>query len=117
MVVVKVLDKIVHVLEITRRAPVPLAHSDLLLAIVVVLRHARVVVWRCRHRTIGVLGQLFFLVWRHDVDVCRGRRGRADIQTWSLAGPLVVVGRGFVAEMAAALYILGKVVAAVLGEV
>lgn len=43
VVIVEMLDQLVHVVKIAGCASVPLADGDLLLAVVVVLRHARVV--------------------------------------------------------------------------
>jgi hypothetical protein len=69
VIVVEMLDQVVHVLEITRCAAVPLADGDLFLAVVVVLRHARVVVWRRGNRAIRVFRQIALFFGRHRVDV------------------------------------------------
>jgi hypothetical protein len=112
VIVVEMLDQVVHVLEITRCAAVPLADGDLFLAVVVVLRHARVVVWRRGNRAIRVFRQIALFFGRHRVDV-RWWRWRANVQTWSLAWARVVVRSGFVL---AAFDVFGKIIAAVLGE-
>jgi hypothetical protein len=58
VVLVQVLDKIIHILEITRLAAFPQTHGHLILGLVVVGRHAWVVavpvVWRRRHGAICV---------------------------------------------------------------
>lgn len=114
VVLVEMLNQVVHVLHVSRLAAFPFAHGDLLLAIVVVLRHARVVVRRGRHRAVRILGQLIFLLWRHNVDVGGRRRRRAHIQAWSLTRAVVVVAvwGGFMAVLAV-LDILGEVVGGV----
>lgn len=55
MVVVQMLHQLVHVLEIAMGTPFPFAHRHLFLAEFILLRHAGVVVWRCRNGSICVL--------------------------------------------------------------
>lgn len=71
MVFMKMFDEVIHVLQVTRRAAVPFADSDLFLAIVVVLRHARVVVWRRGNRAICIFRQLVLFLGRHGIDMGR----------------------------------------------
>jgi hypothetical protein len=65
----EMLYQVIHVLEIARRATVPLADGDLFLAIVVVLRHARVVVWRRWDGAICIFRQIALFLGRHRADM------------------------------------------------
>ena len=110
VVVVQVLDQLVHVLQVAGLAALPLAHRHLVLAKVVVLRHARVVVRRRGHAAVRVFAEVAQVLRRRRIGVGRGRRRRrAVVQTQPLARPFVCVGRGLHAE-AAALDLVGEVV-------
>jgi hypothetical protein len=79
VVVVQVLDQVVHILQVADLAALPLAHRHLVLAEFVVLRHARVVVWRRGHAAVGVFAELAQLLQRRCIGMRGGRRRRRTI--------------------------------------
>jgi hypothetical protein len=121
VVLMQMLDQIVHVLQITHLAAIPLAHGDLVLAEVVLGGHAGVV-GRGGDGAVGVFGELAEVVVRRHVGVdglgSVGARVQAETFAGARCGFVVgrVIGVRIEAETAA-FDVFGEVVAGVVGEV
>jgi hypothetical protein len=91
MVIVEVVDELVHVLQIASFAAFPLAHGHLVLAeLIEILRHARMVVRRRRHRAVRVICALVVKRARGDsgAGVCwNGGRDRVSAPCCAVCRP------------------------------
>jgi hypothetical protein len=106
------LDQVVHVLQIAGLTALPFAHGHLVLAkLVEILRHARVVVWRCWHGAVGVFTERIIVFQWWDGDGRWRRRGRALVETQALAWACcILIWRRLHVAALSALDVFGEVV-------